>query len=201
MSDTTQQCPPQLEIRQEGAVRACGRSIPLSYGCNSVTFPSPVSYSEICGRVNGYQYGTPNGWVSSSSLSIDIPYVEGVSLTQGSPREHVWSFAAEVFDELDSTHTCACSAPLFVGDDYFCESGNHADNSPIKFYTDDVLWDGKDCGSQETECCLVGMVPWFYKVMSNKSSEYLEMRICGSTGGGENPDEDSPVSLYEIYVK
>ena len=202
MSDPTQQCPSELVLHEEGAVRTCGKTIPLPFGCNSVTFPSPVSYSEICGRVNGYQYGTPNGWITGSS-SVDIPYVEGVSLTQGpSPRQHVWSFAAEVFDERDDTsHTCDCSAPSFVGSDFYCESGNHGNDSPIKLYLEDVLWDGEDCGSQETDCCLVGMAPWFHKVMSNKSSEYLEMRICGSTGKNENPNEDSPVSLYEIYVK
>ena len=203
MSDPTQQCPSELVIREEGAVRACGRTIPLLPGCNSVMFSPPVSYSEICGRVYGYQYGTPNGWITGSP-SVDVIYVEGVSLTQGPPpRQHVWSFAAEVFDERDDTpDTCDCSPPSFVGSDFYCESGNHGNDSPVKFYLDDVLWDGEDCGSQETDCCLVGTVPWFHKVMSNKSSEYVEMRICGSTGGiNQNNNEDSPVSLYEIYVK
>ena len=108
------------------------------------------------------------------------------------------AFAAEVFDELSSPHICDCNAPSFVGSDFYCESGNHGNDSPSIFYLDDVLWDGEDCGSQETECCLVGTVPWFYKVMNSTTSEYLEMRICGSSG---SPEEDSPVSLYEIYVK
>ena len=58
MSDDTQNCPSGFRLYQSRRVRACGR--PISYGagsCVSVQFPSNgISYSQICGRVIGYQY-------------------------------------------------------------------------------------------------------------------------------------------------
>ena len=41
----------------------------------------------------GYQYGTPDGINPyRSTYDINSTYVEGVSLTYGSPRQHIWIF-------------------------------------------------------------------------------------------------------------
>ena len=41
----------------------------------------------------GYQYGTPDGInPHRSTYDINSTYVEGVSLTYGSPRQHIWIF-------------------------------------------------------------------------------------------------------------
>ena len=59
MSDATQNCPSEFILYQSGGVRACGKP---SSGCVSVQFPSNgISYSQICGRVKGYQYGHTDG--------------------------------------------------------------------------------------------------------------------------------------------
>uniref|UniRef100_A0A1X7T860 Fibrinogen C-terminal domain-containing protein n=1 Tax=Amphimedon queenslandica TaxID=400682 RepID=A0A1X7T860_AMPQE len=56
MTDATQNCPSGFRLYQSGGVRACGRNI-TGAGCVSVQFPSNgISYSQICGRVIGYQY-------------------------------------------------------------------------------------------------------------------------------------------------
>ena len=57
MTDSKQNCPPGFKLYQSGGVRACGRDSSRG-GCVSVQFPSNgISYSQICGRVTGYQYG------------------------------------------------------------------------------------------------------------------------------------------------
>ena len=65
--------------------------------------------------------------------TIDGAYVTGVSVTHGSPRQHIWTFAAG-FSDNDTrwlSELCPCnpnsdaSVPSFVGEDYFCDSGLH----------------------------------------------------------------------------
>ena len=46
---------------------------------------------------------------------------------------------------VDTMHACLCiggpSPPSFVGSDYYCESGNSADNPLPIVYSNDTLWD------------------------------------------------------------
>ena len=69
--------------------------------------------------------------------------VTGISLTHGIPRQHIWTFAASASDSLTNFEACPCnattynSAPSFVGEDYFCESGTNS-GSRGTFYPDDL---------------------------------------------------------------
>uniref|UniRef100_A0A1X7UU48 Fibrinogen C-terminal domain-containing protein n=1 Tax=Amphimedon queenslandica TaxID=400682 RepID=A0A1X7UU48_AMPQE len=204
MSDATQNCPSGFRLYQSGGVRACGRP---GSGCVSVQFPSNgISYSQICGRVIGYQYHSANAFHGPSD--INSYYVDGVSITRGSPRQHVWTLA----NGLSDSHTyvepwnCPCSTgstqtvPSFVGNHYFCESGNHASGWVNTLYTSDPLWDGQGCGSNEAACCNVTGIPWFHRDYgSTTTTDYIELRVCAT--GNALTDEDSPVNFYEIYVK
>ena len=63
--DTTQgprQCPSGLveHINSTTYQRACGRSVDRV--CSSTTYPAGGSYTNICGRVRGYQFYSPNGF-------------------------------------------------------------------------------------------------------------------------------------------
>ena len=61
MSDSTVNCPSGFRLYQSGGVRACGRPVTSSGSCVSVQFPSNgISYSQVCGKVTGYQYYTPD---------------------------------------------------------------------------------------------------------------------------------------------
>uniref|UniRef100_A0A1X7VKU2 Fibrinogen C-terminal domain-containing protein n=1 Tax=Amphimedon queenslandica TaxID=400682 RepID=A0A1X7VKU2_AMPQE len=58
MTDATQNCPSGFGLYQSGGVRACGKQT-RQRGCVSVQFPShDISYSQVCGRVTGYTYGS-----------------------------------------------------------------------------------------------------------------------------------------------
>uniref|UniRef100_A0A1X7UA35 Fibrinogen C-terminal domain-containing protein n=1 Tax=Amphimedon queenslandica TaxID=400682 RepID=A0A1X7UA35_AMPQE len=59
MADSTMKCPSGFRLYQSGGVRACGRPVSNGISCISVQFPSNgIRYSQICGRVVGYQFGT-----------------------------------------------------------------------------------------------------------------------------------------------
>ena len=47
-----------------------------------------VSYEHICGQAKAYQKGNPNAF-QANNPSVDSPYVDGISITIGSPRNHV----------------------------------------------------------------------------------------------------------------
>ena len=63
MSDSTVDCPTGFRLYENEiyGIRACGRSYNRGASCASVEFSSNnISYSEVCGRVVGYQYGSPD---------------------------------------------------------------------------------------------------------------------------------------------
>ena len=202
MSDPSQQCPTELRLYNEDGVRACGRQTSSSGSCNSVTFSTNgICYSQVCGRVMGYQYATPDA--IHSRFSIDSHYVDGISITHGSPRQHIWTLAAAYYETGTSSNFCPCnfgstaSVPSFVGDDYFCESGTLTYNGAM-LYPDDPLWDGEGCGGIEGPCCNVPGIPWFHKVFNSPTTDTIELRVCADQ---LTNNEDVPVSLYELYVK
>ena len=200
MSDATQNCPSGFRLYQSGGVRACGR---YGSGCVSVTFPSNgISYSQVCGRVVGYQFGSTGRVTYASHYNIDSYYVDGVSITRGSPRKHVWTYMAGYSDTLISDSNCPCSqhqlVQSFIGNNYYCESGYHG-GTVRRLLTADKLWDGKGCGSREIDCCTAPGLPWFHRNYgTNTTTDNLELRVCGDN---EPYYEDSPVLLYEIFVK
>ena len=200
MSDPSQQCPTELRLYNEGGVRACGRQTSSGASCDSVTFSTNgVSYSQVCGRVIGYQYATPDS--IRSTQSIDSPYVDGVSITHGSPHQHIWTLI-NARNEIGQRCPCSVGAtpsvPSFVGNNYFCESGNPLSGWSRQVYPDDPLWDGEGCGGDEGPCCNVPGIPWFHRALDSTTTDDIELRVCGDEG---TTNEDSPVGVYEIYIK
>ena len=209
MSNSTETCPSGFRLYQSRGVRACGRPVTSSGSCVSVQFPSNgISYSQVCGRVTGYQYAAPdaiNYPTHSYRSDINSYYVDGVSITRGSPRQHVWTLMAGFSDSLTYSFTCPCNngntVPVqsFIGNDYFCESGTTGNAIPHILFTSDPLWDGQGCGSLESPCCNVTGIPWFHRDYgSTTTTDYIELRVCANQG---TFFEDVPVSYYEIYVK
>uniref|UniRef100_A0A1X7ULT6 Uncharacterized protein n=1 Tax=Amphimedon queenslandica TaxID=400682 RepID=A0A1X7ULT6_AMPQE len=146
MSDATQNCPSGFRLYQSGGVRACGRPVTSSGSCVSVQFPSNgISYSQICGRVFGHSYETPDAvnteFATNNHNNINGDYVDGISITRGSPRQHVWTLIATGVDTLfkGGIYNCPCTngstqvTQSFVGSHYFCEGAGGNFN--------DVLWD------------------------------------------------------------
>ena len=98
MTDPTHQCPPAWKEFTE-PVRMCGKTnetLQYGSGCSSVYFSTyNISFSHICGRIIGHQFGTPDAFSNYFQYTrIEDPYVDGVVITRGTDKEHVWTFAA-----------------------------------------------------------------------------------------------------------
>ena len=48
-----------------------------------------VRFQHICGQTKSYQKGTPDAFSDKSTKGIDEIYVDGISITLGSPRQHM----------------------------------------------------------------------------------------------------------------
>ena len=186
MTDSSQQCPSGLRQHTDGDIRTCVRSSD-SAGCSSVTLPtSNHHYSRVCGRIIAYQVGSTDAFFASINdrENISSAYVEGVSLTHGIPRQHIWTFAA-AFDRIGDHHEISTYCPCI------------SNNDPPLFYNADPLWDGAGCGSGNT-CCTFNTPPWFFKQLLNTTSDDIEMRVCRDEDGD---NEDIAISIIEIFVQ
>ena len=125
-----------------------------------------------------------------------------VAITHGNSgsRQHIWSFGGG-FTGPDNPCPCVSGTtiPSFVGEDYFCETGNdNAVDWAGMFFADDPLWDGQDCGTSNTCECTLNNPPWFCKQLPQATTDDIEVRICGDES---RSNEDTPVELIELYVR
>ena len=129
----------------------------------------------------------PNSYTpKTSSRSLDGVYVDGISITSGNPRKHVWTYAVGVSEDYKdhSPHNCPCAKypgpdpPTYVRNHYYCESavsgGTLVGN---KVYTHDPLWDGAGCPA-ENSCCYDAGMPWFFRQFPTTITGDIEVRIC-----------------------
>ena len=184
------QCPPGLNQNTVEGREICVTPTNTP-SCSSTLFNAHgVEYSRVCGKVIGYQYYRPKGFGPSfyTGTNITGPYVDGVSITHGSPRQHVWTLAAgpdESLLSMPKNDACPCLHPNrfigvipdYVGMDYYCETGSRAPFTH-RYYFDDPLWDGEGCEG-ENECCKRGG-PWFCKTLPQPTQDDIELRICGN---------------------
>ena len=206
MTDPNQQCPTNFNLYTQPK-RLCGKST-VGNECDSIKFTSSgLQYNKVCGRVVGYQRGSPDGFVAfrCSDCNINKAYVDGISITYGSPRKHIWTLAAGVLETEHFAYNCPCNSPAgtqppsFVGSDYYCESGLHMDSwSASTLYSDDALWDGKSCNENEAPCCSPPDLPWFCKELPEPTSDDLEVRICADE---VLENEDIPIEVIELYLQ
>ena len=205
MTNSSTQCPSGLWQRTDSNIRTCTRNS-IFEGCSSVTlYTSNIPYSRVCGMIKAYQFGSTDAFGHSPD-NIESYYVDGISLTHGRPRQHIWTFAA-ARDETtyDPTSNCPCTnintansatpPPAFVGNDYFCDTGSSGHYAHM-FYSDDPLWDGAGCGPQST-CCSFNNPPWFYKQLPHLITDDIEMRVCRN-----NVDiTDTSIEMFDIYIQ
>ena len=132
-------------------------------------------------------------------------YADGITITHGSPRQHIWSFAAgraEItavgFDSI-----CPCSmnstnnVPAFVGNNYFCDTGTITYDGQNVLYTDKPLWDGQGCGPSST-CCSFNSPPWFNVQLPNDTTDDIEVRFGTRKSVAIS---DTPLELLVIYIR
>ena len=198
MTDPDDTCPSPLRTITSPK-RMCIKSV--STGCSSVMYSTcGIPYTRVCGRAIGYAYRSPDGF--GTTRTINDVYVEGLSITHGDPRKHIWTYAAGFSEDVNlNCCNCPCAArpgsepPSFVGSHYHCEAGNTGDFEDV-WYTNDPLWDGEGCVAG-SNCCSTSGLPWFCRTLPCEATDDIEARLC--TAGGPL-DEDVAIELLEIFV-
>jgi len=140
----------------------------------------------------------------SLSPSVDSVYVDGISITIGSPREHVWTYTVGKSDNYDynGNYNCPCAthpgpnSPAFVKDNYYCESGVVGNSNVDLYYLSNPLWDGNGCTIGSGCCAQIGM-PWFYRRLPVPVNDDFEVRICKDD---PHSNEDIAVEKLDIFV-
>ena len=179
-------CPSGWRKDTHSGVSFCRVVSDSSRVCSSTNFSTNgTSYQRVCGRARGYQKGWSVACTLSRSLTIDGFYVDGLSITHGNPRQHIWTFANGLYDGLADVwdqYNCPCApgseylSPSFVGTNYYCESGTNDTWGQNEYYFDDPLWDGSGCIT--SNCCDNPTQPWFYRELNGTTKDGIEARIC-----------------------
>ena len=178
----------------EESVCRAGNEFDDDDGCSSTNFSVRGHvFNKIYGYALGYQKGRTWGFSSyySSTHNIDQQYLDGLSITLGNPRQHIWSYGAGISKTsyINKAYNCPCSSfhnevvPNFVRDHYYCESGASNNPSRSEYITDNVLWDGKDC-AEGNSCCAQLQMPYFIRTLPfpvNGTTDYVEARLCQDT--------------------
>ena len=134
--------------------------------------------------------------------TLEEIYIDRVSITHGSPRQHIWSFIASSIESRSNCGGCPCYARFtgahipFIGDNFFCDSATSYWRGYI-FYDDDPLWDGQGCGSRN-RCCTFNNPPWFCAELDEHTSDDIELRLCADQ---DTDDEDAPIEVIELYLQ
>ena len=206
MTQPDASCPLGLAQQVKQGLTLCYRN---GVHCPSISYATlNLSYSQVCGRILGYQRGTPDAFGNYiiHNHGIDSFYVDGVSITYGnSPRKHIWTYAGGVRQNGLGPGQCPCNnsslvqPPPFVGNDYFCESGtSNAPRSDV-IYSSDILWDGEQCDDLEAPCCTQPNMPWFLKTLNETTTDDIELRVCANYL--DSYFEDTPLQLVELFVR
>ena len=180
-------------------------------GCASAVFSTHgVSYSQVCGRVRGYQKGAPEAFGPYTNhrfyLITTGVILDGILISHGdSVKKHIWAYVTgiqRIPTRVDNRY-CPCAdprfsgvIPSFIGNDYYCDSGSNNYTSPETFYTD-PLWEGIGC-SGTNFCCSNSGMPWFCKTLPEPTVDNIEVRNCHNS---PSTDEDTAISLIELYVR
>ena len=173
-----------------------------STGCTGFSFPSEQSYSAVCGFVEGYNYGSPDGfgYTHSPAQTIDEAYVDGISITHGSPRQHLFTYASVWHIE-----GCPCKGgkgpQAFVGHNYYC--GDDVEPASGKWekrwFPDTIIWHAATGCSDVDIACRDDARLWFsVETVGGSTSDDIEIRSCQDQA---YDDEAIGIANLEIYVR
>ena len=199
MINSSHQCPSGFMERNDSPnIRTCVRNeVSRARGCSSVKLSTAnIQYSTVCGRITAYQVGSPGDFRAETN-DINSAYMDGVSLTHGNPRRHIWTFAAAVRMNRICDDCRNEPRPASVGSDFFCDSGNPSDGTVGGFHSANPLWDGVGC-TADNECCPTDNPPYFLKTLPQSTTDDIEMRVCRNEG---RDNEDIAIETVEIYVQ
>jgi len=174
---------------------ACMREIETA-GAVSVEFPVPagLAWSEVTGFFEGFRYATVDAFGTGM---IDDVYTDGVSVTVGMPRQHIWTYTLGQREGVTFTHyVCPCSgstspAPAFVGAHYACEATG-ASEMRDQWVLDDSVWSGNGYG---TDCDVHGSPSPFVRALATPVTDPIEVRLMA-----DQPSSNEDIGLTRAVL-
>ena len=212
-TNLTDECPPKmrLEINNSTGQKACGVNVNSVRGCPVVLrFTVNQNYSNICGRIRGYQFGAVQAF-KYSKTSPRQSYADGFQILQiESPTSfrHIWTYAIgisenetlygspEICPRDRSNTTDRSYVPSFVGEHFYCETGNTGSIIPYRLFWNDPLWDGAGCISATSHSCET--YGWFHRQLDPSNNDLI-IRICPN--GYNRNVENVFLDMLEIWIK
>lgn len=163
-----------------------------------------IEYAQIRGYLKGVQFNSTDAFGGrNGEFDLESHYVDGVSLTWGTPRHHIWTYAAGMTDDtsLQQDYACPCRGgalpPEFVGGHFYCESGNPELTKEPIWYDEDPLWNGN--GFLE-DCSSPGDPSWFTRTLSTPLNEPIEARLSANQASyNEEPGITEMVLLIREF--
>lgn len=139
----------------------------------------PISHAQT--PVKGSLSKSLSGF-HSSVHSLNENYLDGISITSGMPRRHIWSYVAG---------QCPCTEgkPSYVRNHYSC--GFRADDCPISGICTLPIWG-------RTGKCLSYNLPWFYRETEFSVLDDVEVRVCGNPHVG---NEQILIGVVQVFVQ
>ena len=154
-----------------------------------MTFPVNTAYFHVCGYARGYTYSSMDAFWRSQKRTIDDAYVDGLSITHGNPRKHLWTLAVGQSEHV-SNGDIRCPrdrnpfdftrVPDFVGNNFYCEAAFIGPVWEDRIAWEDPLWDGQGCVSSTAQSC--SRYGWFHHDIA-PSQDDIEVRWCSDEEG------------------
>lgn len=160
------------------------------------SFSSPLgSYREVRIYIEGRQFFSTDAFRVENPLLNGV-YVDGVSITWGAPRRHVFTFASGLFKTKSAPGSCPCqggqAAPAFVNDNWTCDSGNLDTAGYPPIWQSVPLWDGDSEGPD----CKKPAAGWYEVALKEAASGPLEVRLMT-----DQCDENVAFTRLKLYVR
>ena len=138
---------------------------------------------------------------------LDEIYVDGLSITAGNPKQHIWTYIVGLQEAPDIPESLCprdvnpynfSSVPSLVGDHFYFETGftnfiNNPENFGVVVWSD-PLWDGAGCVADTAHSC--DRHGWFHREIE-PTQDYIEVRWCADE---TIENEDVLVEHLEIWV-
>ena len=147
----------------------------------------------MIGRIYGRLLGSPNAFQPQSfvrpvNATVEQNYVDGISITHGHPRNHIWTLATSVsfISPFNCFSHCNQNKPAFVEENFSCELHQNCGFDDVCHAHN--LWSGEQCVGPSI----------FYRQLPYPTTDDIEMRVCRDEDGG---NEDILITLVEIYVQ
>ena len=159
----------------------------------------PFAYAY--GKVSTYKPDT------TTSRSLDGVYVDGISITSGNPRKHVWTYAVGLSDDYNyPQYNCPCAKPL-LGQIFLHLSSVTTivsqvilEHLNVPLYTIVTHYGMEQVVYLKTVVAimLVTRLPWFFRQFPVTTTGDIEVRICRDE---TFVDEGVAVKHLQLYVQ